>query len=219
MYLSPAQRRERRASALWRALALMAALALTVWIDRALWAWLKLDASATLASRDWWQALRVMGYLPLWFVVGALYIVRDRALRFAGGGLAAWHRGTVVVLGAAGSGLLAEICKAVIRRQRPGDDGLLRFDWAGRGVPGLGIGTVSSHAAVAFGGAFMLGALVPAWRWPLFLLALGCAWSRVAAGAHFVSDCFAAALVSYAVVRLLRRALAEFPGAQESRRA
>lgn len=219
MYLSPAQRRERRASALWRSLTLLAALALTVWIDRALWAWLRLDAAATLASKDWWQALRVLGYLPLWIVVGGLFILRDRAARFADGGLAAWHRGAMVVLGAAGSGLAAEIAKAIIRRQRPGEDGLLRFDWAAHGVPGLGIGTVSSHAAVAFGGAFMLGLLVPAWRWPLFLLAAGCAWSRVAAGAHFASDCFAAALVSYAVVRLLRRAFAEFPGAQESRRA
>jgi membrane-associated phospholipid phosphatase len=219
MYLSPAQRRDRRASALWRSLALLAALALTASVDRALWTWLKLDAAETLPAKDWWQALRALGYLPLWIVVGALFILRDHAARFADGGLAAWHRGTIVVLAAAGSGLAAETFKAVIRRQRPGDDGLIRFDWAGQGIPGLGLGTVSSHAAVAFGGAFMLGLLVPAWRWPLFLLALGCAWSRVAAGAHFVSDCFAAALVSYAVVRLLRHALAEFPGAQESRRA
>ncbi len=216
MYLSPAQRRVRRASHLWRALTLLAALALTISIDRTLWTWLRLDAAATLPSKDWWQALRALGYLPLWLVVGALFILRDHATRFAGGGLAAWHRGTMVVLGAACSGLIAEIAKAIIRRQRPGDDGALRFDWAGQGLQGLGIGTVSSHAAVAFGGAFMLGLLVPAWRWPLFFLALACAWSRVAAGAHFVSDCFAAALVSYAVVRLLRRALAEFPGAPES---
>lgn len=219
MYLSPAQRRQRRASILWRALALLAALALTVWIDRPLWTWLKLDIASTLSTKDWWQALRAVGYLPLWIVVGALFILGDLAVRFAGGGLAAWHRGTMVVLGAACSGLVAEIAKALIRRQRPGDDGALRFDWAGRGAPGLGLGTVSSHVAVAFGGAFMLGLLVPAWRWPLFLLALGCAWSRVAAGAHFVSDCFAAALVSYAVVRLLRHSLAEFPGARESRSA
>lgn len=170
--------------------------------DHALW-------KATLAhdiehvkTRDWWQWLRCAGYLPTWIALGLVIALADLAAdarRWRGPGRGGCTRGVLIALVPAACGLAAEIVKVLVRRQRPGEDGLYHFDWAGHGIAGLGLGLPSSHAAVAFGGAAVVGALVPGARWPLLLLAAGCAWSRVVVGAHFASDCVVAALISYAL--------------------
>lgn len=201
MSLTPTQPGWSRSPALRWGVALLGLAVLSL-LDRPIWRTLTAANPDALRSADWWQWLRALGYLPTWVVAGLLLVLQDRAA----GRAAPWRRGAAVLAGAALSGLGAEVLKAVIRRQRPGADGLYHFDWAGHGVPGLGIGTVSSHAAVAFGGAAVLSWLIPAWRAPLLALAAGCALTRLIAGAHFATDCYAAALVSYAVCGVLRRA-------------
>lgn len=159
--------------------------------------------ASELPRRNWWQALRAVGWLPTWVFVCALWILSDRRDALRRG---AWlHRGLMVLTSAAASGAAAEVFKAAFRRQRPHGLNFYAFDWGGMGIDGLGIGTVSSHAAVAFGGAFMAAWFVPAWRWPLLAAAAGCAFTRVRAGDHYVSDCVAAAVVAWIVAGALAR--------------
>jgi membrane-associated phospholipid phosphatase len=64
----------------------------------------------------------------------------------------------------------------------------------------------SSHVLVAFAAATVLARLFPR-AWGLwYLLAAGCAVTRVLAMAHFLSDTVVAALVGYVVGVLLSRA-------------
>jgi membrane-associated phospholipid phosphatase len=70
------------------------------------------------------------------------------------------------------------------------------------GVAALGL--PSSEAAVAFGAAVM-ARLFPEARGLWYGIALGCALTRVAARAHFMSDVVLAALVVYVVMLILWR--------------
>jgi membrane-associated phospholipid phosphatase len=120
------------------------------------------------------------------------------------------RRGVFVVLVPGSAGLMAEMLKLVVRRMRPEAlDGWYAFKaWPQTGVlsgsfwNGSGIGLASSHAAVAFGGALAAGLLLPRWRIPLFLLAGLCAASRIAVGAHFLSDVVAGVACAYASYKL-----------------
>ena len=55
----------------------------------------------------------------------------------------------------------------------------------------------SSHALVAFGAAAVLSRIYPRARIIWWGLAWGCGLSRVAAGAHFLSDVVAAAVIGW----------------------
>src|SRR5260370_30463795 len=81
------------------------------------------------------------------------------------------------------------------------------------------LGLPSSEAAVAFAAAAMLARLFPESRVLWYGLALGCALTRVASGAHFLSDVALAALVGYVVTLTFspRRPLA-YTGAPGSSR-
>lgn len=172
----------------------------SVW-DHELWKWLKVAddaARSAMERRDWYQALRQLGYWPVWLGVGAAIALVDRARRSPD-----WLRGGVLIVLSSGlGGLIAEVLKLVIRRQRPGDLGVYAFDWPMAAVkPPLG--TVSSHAGVAFGAAFMLARLSPATRWVLVPAACGTGLTRLFSGAHFTSDVVAAAAIAYALSELL----------------
>jgi undecaprenyl-diphosphatase len=94
---------------------------------------------------------------------------------------------------------LAELLKLVMRRHRPSpvNDGQHVYDWFGPHVEGRGLGLASSHTAVAFGAAAIL------WMWSpragvlAGLLACGCAMTRMFAGAHFLSDVYAGAVLGW----------------------
>lgn len=170
-------------------------------LDHQLWKWLKVAddaARAAIERRDWYQALRQLGYWPVWVAVGVAFILTDRALCTA-----AWaRRGVLLILSSGLGGLVAELLKLAIRRQRPGDLGVYVFDWpmAATKPP---LGTVSSHAGVAFGAAFMLARLFPATRWVLIPAACGTGLTRLLSGAHFTSDVVAGAAFAYALAELL----------------
>lgn len=194
-------------------------------LDRAIYFGLRWQASPgvkPLEVRDWYQFLRQAGYLPTWIVIGVAIVLFDarRAGRVGpsvGPAASLWaraRRGAALMLGAALSGAAAEILKLLIGRERPEGPGGVFQGYVFRPLldgfrDGSNLGLPSSHAAVAFGGAFVLMRLFPG-VWPAALAAaLGCGVSRLLAGAHFASDVYAAALVAYAcsagVCRLLLR--------------
>lgn len=150
-------------------------------------------------DKDWGRLLRSIGYLPLWGAVGlALWLHHaDGAARRA--------RTALVVLAPTVSGIVAEALKLLVRRVRPDAE---QFGYAFRAFSegpwsNRGMGMPSSHTMVAFGGAFAMARLFPRTRWVWYVLAAGCALTRVMATAHFLSDTVVAAGVSWLVVALL----------------
>jgi membrane-associated phospholipid phosphatase len=167
------------------------------------WAWDHLRREG-IYDKDWGRLLRIMGFLPTWLAGAAALILHDH------GGTpppshGPWRRGLLLALAPLAAGLICEVLKLLIRRERPGPhDGdyfFRAFDtdtWSTRGL-----GLPSSHAMVAFSAAAMLSFLFPR-TWPVWwLLAAGAGYTRIAAGAHFLSDvalaAFAGWLVSWTV--------------------
>jgi undecaprenyl-diphosphatase len=159
-------------------------------------------ARDALAKRDWYQALRAVGFLPMWIALGlALLLIqtkpgeprRDRCF------------GLRVMGAAALAGGIAEGLRPLIERVRPlFTDGVTRF----HSVPGLAreqisFGGASSHAAVAFGGAFAILLAHPRAGWIVLPLAAGCAYTRLASGAHFLSDIAAGAWLGFVAAAVL----------------
>ena len=134
---------------------------------------------------------------------------RDGRWNFA---FAWWRRGVLLLAGPLVAGIIAEVMRGILRRQRPGLEGVHEWGWPwGSAVSGGSWGLPSSHAAVAFAGAFMLMRLFPS-VWPVALsLAIGCGVTRMIVGAHFASDIFAGAAVGFFVVHTLQRTLRASP--------
>jgi len=169
------------------------------------WAHANLQAPR-LAEKDLGRMLRVMGFLPFWFVIALALALCDRAHEV--GSAATRHaRAWLLVGGATLGGLVAEVLKLTVRRERPNlQVGEYVFrEWSERPFHTGGLGLASSHAGVAFGAAFMLARLFPRARWVWYGLSVGCAYSRIAAGVHFVSDVVVAGMLAFAVVALLWR--------------
>ncbi len=150
-------------------------------------------------ERDWGRLLRSMGYLPTWLIVAIGLWTHDRPS-------AGWaKRGGYVILSPILGGALAELLKLLVRRLRPDADVFAYNFRAFSDHPFStgGLGMPSSHTLVAFAGAVALARLFPR-AWVLwYLLALGCALTRVMANAHFLSDTAAAAVLGWGVGQLL----------------
>lgn len=145
-------------------------------------------------DKDWGRMLRVMGFVPLWLSGAIALALVERTPRRA---LLRSRAGMLAVAPILG-GLLAELLKLLVRRHRPGEFGLYTFrPFTERPFSTGGLGMPSSHALVAFAAAAILSRIFPrAWVvW--WALAWGCAFTRVAAGAHFLSDVVVAALVGW----------------------
>ena len=155
-------------------------------------------------NRDWEQAFRLAGFVPMWVAIG-LGLLWARS-GDAGCGCVARGRPLTqralawsVPLAALLSGVLAEICKGIFLRHRPSveNGGGYVFDWIDETRGGPGIGFASSHTAVAFGAAFLL------WRYHrgvgvlALVIAAGCGAVRLLAGAHFVTDVYAAVVLAW----------------------
>lgn len=161
------------------------------------------------AGRDapWRWALKQVGDLRFWVVVGIICFAWKRDWRWPAG-----------LLGAAAlAGGLAELAKLVIGRERPIRDFVLQNDghyvwkdgplgplFAGFWDPS-NLGLPSSHAAVAFGGAALLGVLDPRLRPAALILATACGLTRVLAGAHFPSDVVLGAALGVLSAALIAR--------------
>jgi membrane-associated phospholipid phosphatase len=157
-------------------------------------------------DREWGRLLRSVGYVPTWlFGAWALWLAGRPEPDAPPNGLG-W-RATALLLTPALAGGVAELVKLAVRRQRPGAESaeyLFRpysVDlWSTKGL-----GLASSHAAVAFGAAFVLARCFPATRWVWYTLAAGCALTRVMAGAHYVSDTVAAAALAWLTTEVVWR--------------
>jgi membrane-associated phospholipid phosphatase len=164
----------------------------------------------------WGRMLRLVGYLPLWGIVALALLLHDWVPRGLPTLPRASRRGLLLFWSAALGGIIAELLKIVLRRERPGlTDGAHVFrSWSEQPFSTARLGLPSSEVAVAFAAATALARLFPdAWLlW--YALAVGCAFTRVASGAHFMSDVLLAALVGYASTLILwpRRGLS---GTQE----
>lgn len=171
-------------------------------LDRSIWQSITIPKEdlPRLTSKDWYQVMRQIGYLPTWLIVsGVIALVARHAQRRDW-----WMNAAMIAVGAAASGAIAEILKVVVMRHRPGEDGVYRFAWLLENFDkGPGFGMPSSHAAVAFGGAFAVSYLYRGTCWIMMPLAVGCGLSRMLAGAHFASDVYVAAMIGWAVSKLM----------------
>lgn len=157
-------------------------------------------------DRDWGRFLRSIGYLPTWIAIAAVMWLEDRPSRGWG-----WRGGLLLAAPAFG-GIAAELLKLIIRRIRP-DETIFAYVFRAYSQDPLstrGLGVPSSHVLVAFAGATALARLFPRARVVGYLLATGCALTRVLAVQHFLSDVVAAAALGWLIADPLSRwALAE----------
>lgn len=161
----------------------------------------------------WWGAvfngLQQVGRFPVWLGAAVILLVIDWRKHLARGWRTVTRRAALLLAAVACSGLAAEVMKLLVRRARPPKK---EIAWDGVYVfrsfseSGRGLGLPSSHAAVAFGGAWMLCCLYPRLAPLWILIGAGVAFIRAFGRSHFLSDTFAGAVLAAAVVWLLWRA-------------
>jgi membrane-associated phospholipid phosphatase len=192
-----------RPALVWRALGLTLVLTgLALFADQwAYHAW----HDPKVYERDWGRLLRVMGFLGTWVALAIAMVLQEGSDPMKRP--MARRRALLLLGSAAMGGLVAEVLKLLIRRERPMvHDGLYGFrDFAERTFSTSGLAMPSSHTLVAFGGAAMLARLYPRARWVGYVLAAGCGVSRVMARAHFVSDVVLAAGCGWIVAFMLAK--------------
>lgn len=162
------------------------------------WAYRHLEFPG-IYERDWGRLLRIAGFLPTWALVsvalalGAPQVISAPRERL---------RPYLPLIAAALGGLAAELLKLLLRRERPSaHDGEYFFRaWSERTFSTGGLALPSGHTLVAFAAAAMLARMYPRARWVFYGFAAGCAFSRVLARAHFLSDVTLAAIVGWFVV-------------------
>ncbi len=146
---------------------------------------------------EWGRLLRVMGWWPTWLIASVALYLHRRA-----GDPAAAKRDAWLLAGSpALAGILCEIMKLLIRRERPGlwnGESVFR-SFAEHPWSTAGLATPSSHTMVAFGALTMMARLFPRASWVWYALAWGCGLTRILDHAHFVSDVTFAAVLGWAV--------------------
>lgn len=151
-------------------------------------------------ERDFGRLLRVMGFYPLWLLVALGLILSDwKPANAVGRSRACIRRGFPVLLAPALGGMVAEVGKLIFRRLRPGEiPGEYAFrPLVERPFYSGGLGLPSSHTLVAFAAASIMARIFPRTAPIWYLLAVGCGLSRVAAGAHFLSDVAVAGVLGW----------------------
>ncbi len=91
----------------------------------------------------------------------------------------------LVLLAVAGTGAVVMILKVIVGRARPymGDIGFFPFTFGSDFAS-----WPSGHATTAFAFAAAAGMAIPILRWPLLLLAVLVAYSRMTLGVHYLGD-------------------------------
>jgi membrane-associated phospholipid phosphatase len=160
---------------------------------------------------DWYQLLRQTGSLTLWLLIGLLVWGIDARATGRPFTRRAVRRGAMLAAATTGAGLLAELGKIIAARERPMASGTLDYQGYVHHIPIVGplsgvgnLGMPSSHAAVAFAAAFALSRLVPGSFTVMIFMALGCAWTRLLMGAHFLTDVAAGLAIAWLWVTWLR---------------
>jgi membrane-associated phospholipid phosphatase len=164
-------------------------------------------------DRGWGRMLRLAGYVPLWGIVALAIVLQDWVPRARRTLRQASRRGLLLFWSAALGGIVAEVLKIAVRRERPGltDGAHVLRPWSEHPFSTAQLGLPSSEVAVAFAAAAALARLFPD-TWVLwYALAVGCAITRVTSGAHFMGDVVLGALVGYVTTLILwrRRSLSE----------
>jgi len=148
-------------------------------------------------DQDWARLLRVMGFAPTWGIGALALWLQERPADARRAAARAWYLVTATLAG----GLLAEILKLLLRRERPevngGDYGFRA--WSDHPFSTSGLAWPSSHTLVAFAAATAMARLFPRARWVWYALAAGCAVTRVLAHAHFFSDVMLGAFFGWCV--------------------
>jgi membrane-associated phospholipid phosphatase len=150
-----------------------------------------------LYDLDWARLLREMGWYPTWAVAALALWLHGRRTDVARS-----HRDAVALgLAPAAAGVLCEVLKLLLRRERPElNAGAYGFrPWSDEPFSTVGLALPSSHTMVAFAAATVLARLWPGARWVWYALAAGCAMTRIVSRAHFVSDVTLGALLGWSV--------------------
>jgi membrane-associated phospholipid phosphatase len=188
----------------WIAFAVVSALALMIahLVDGCAYRTLGVE---NVYDDDFGRLLRIAGYVPTWLLASAALVLTDWPRRAIEGTTAAWRRGLLLLSGVVVAGIVGELLKLVFRRERPrAHEGEYVFRaFTERPFDSSGLALPSTHSVVAFGAAAMLSHLFPRAQPIWWGMAVGCAWTRVADGAHFVSDVVLAAVTAWAVVEVI----------------
>lgn len=193
-----------RLGATWRTAIMIAVFAAASALDR--WAYQHL-VRRSIYDGDLGRMLRIAGFLPTWAVVSAALVLCDGARRDRAASRWRRWRGLLPLVGGVLAGLVGEILKLLLRRERPevGAGAYVFRSWSDHPFSSAGFGLPSSHAIVAFGALALLARLYPRARWLWFALAAGCALTRVLARAHFLSDVTLAGIIGWLVAGALWR--------------
>ncbi|MCB9846042.1 MAG: phosphatase PAP2 family protein [Phycisphaeraceae bacterium] len=202
------ERSESLARALWIG-TFGAVLVVSALLDSVVWLRFSEHNPAALHQIEisgWYQTLRQAGYVPAWVAIAL-------AIDFAGLRRQKWGwrpSAPPVTLGVVVSILIAgaavEVLKPAIGRLRPeasGGEYVFAPLWTNPALTSYS--TPSSHAAIAFAGAFALARTFPGAAWLLIGIAVGCGVTRLIAGAHYLSDIVLAALVGWLASRVAPR--------------
>ena len=178
-------------------IAALAATGISLLLDP--WVWHHVEL-AGIYERDWGRMLRVVGSLVFWLPLALAVWLAMRAA-----GARRPNRAWLLLVGPALAGAGAEVLKLLVRRERPAvlDGEYLFRSFAERTFSTSGLAFPSSHVMVAFGGAAIVARLFPGSGPVAYILAAGCALTRLLARAHFASDVVVGALAGWAVGALL----------------
>lgn len=140
---------------------------------------------------DWGRMMRNFGYLPFWLLAAVALALHDRESREW------WRRAAMLAAAPTAAGIVGELLKIVVRRQRPPNVGSAYAfrAFADHPLSSRGLGFPSSHAVVAFGAAAILSRMFPRARVVWYAAAVACAFSRLLAHAHYLSDVTAGAAI------------------------
>lgn len=151
--------------------------------------------------------LKEAGYFQTWIIVSAALLLIDLPKKVKGS-YNFLRRAVFLVSASLVSGIIAEILKLIIRRERPEplyfNGGNFR-GWVGAWWKSNDLGTPSSHAMVAFGAAWALCILFPQARIVWIFIGVGCAFSRMAHQAHLLGDVYIACVLSYIITKILAK--------------
>jgi len=188
-----------RRVAAYVAIGLVAALA-PIPFDKPIWlAWKDFNHRGA----DWYFALRVLGYLPWWLVLGAAMLLIDTRYIRKYGGLMIFSRFSLIATTTITAGLITETMKILVRRYRP-TVGLGEYvfrPWSVETFSSGNMGMPSSHTGIAFAGMGVLCYLYPRASVVWIALAVGCARTRFLNDPHFLSDCTVAAFIGLICAR------------------